>query len=204
MTNKEFLESITLEGEEWRDVVGYEELYVVSNLGRFASLKRSTTTRFGWVQNIPAKLMKPINSRSGHLIIILCKNGVPKHEGCHRLVALAFIPNINNMPIVEHLNCNPADNRVENLRWTDQKGNMSHPITRERQSKSAKKKDMSRFFKQIVCIHPNGTNTLYQSIVSAEKDGFLRYGIIKSCKDIHTTYKKCKFMYLSDYEASNQ
>lgn len=33
MTNKEFLESITLEGEEWRDVVGYEGLYVVSNLG---------------------------------------------------------------------------------------------------------------------------------------------------------------------------
>lgn len=44
MNNKEFIESITLEGEEWCDVIGYEGLYMVSSFGRIASLSRNVKT----------------------------------------------------------------------------------------------------------------------------------------------------------------
>lgn len=53
-----------------------------------------------------------------------------KHKGkkysVHRLVALAFIPNINNLPFVNHLNHNRSDNRVENLEWCTQSRNIQH------------------------------------------------------------------------------
>ena len=54
------------------------------------------------------------------------KNGKQKYERVHRLVALAFIPNPNNYPVVNHLNGNKQDNRVENLEWTSVKRNTKH------------------------------------------------------------------------------
>ena len=56
------------------------------------------------------------------------KNGVMIRTSIHRLVALAYIPNPNNYPIVNHLDENGTNNRVENLEWTTSKGNSQHSI----------------------------------------------------------------------------
>lgn len=46
----------------------------------------------------------------------------------HRLVAAAFIPNPDGLPFVNHINCDPADNRVSNLEWCTQKQNLDHAV----------------------------------------------------------------------------
>ena len=96
--------------EEWRDVVGYEGLYQVSNLGRIKSFQ------YGNSHNI--KIMNKHFVRGGYVSAQLWKSGTSKCIGIHRLVAQAFLENPNNFPLVGHKNNNKTDNRVENLYWT--------------------------------------------------------------------------------------
>lgn len=100
--------------EIWRDIKGYEGLYQVSNIGRVRNSKTG-------------KLLKPFTSKN-YLYVKLYKNGVPKVILVHRLVAAAFIPNPNNLPEVDHINRNTADNRVENLRWANRKIQINNSI----------------------------------------------------------------------------
>ena len=92
--------------EIWKDVVGYEGLYQVSNLGRVKSFKY-----------LKEKILKPSHKDNGYLFITLCKNGVMKRYYIHRLVASAFIPNPQNKPTVNHIDCDRTNNCVENLEW---------------------------------------------------------------------------------------
>jgi hypothetical protein len=101
--------------EEWKDVPGYEGLYRVSNLGNVYSCKRN-------------RPMKQNDNGSGHLVVLLYKDGKPKINPVHRLVAGAFIPNPFNLPIVHHLDDNPQNNHVSNLKWCTQKENVHYTI----------------------------------------------------------------------------
>lgn len=204
MTNKEFIESISLDGEEWRDAVGYEGLYVISNLGRFAALKRIVTTKAGWQRTHKATIIKPRRNskKTTHLVVFPCIDGVHHNEYVHRLVAIAFIPNPDNLPMVEHLDCDPTNNRVENLRWTTQTGNMNNPITVQRMSKSQRKKKLPMLRKPVVCIRPDNSIVFYESMSEAKKDGFTTGGISRACHGEIKQTRGCKFMFLSDYEAS--
>lgn len=95
--------------EEWRDIVGYEGLYQVSNLGRIKSLGNDKTKK--------EKILKPQLYKNGYYRIWLYKNGNKKRYLVHRLVALAFIPNSNNLPCVNHKDEDKSNNSVENLEW---------------------------------------------------------------------------------------
>lgn len=103
----------------WRDIKGYEGLYQISNIGEVSRLKKSGNRK---------KPMKPEN-KNGYLRVVLCKNGMTKHMFIHRLVAEAFIPNIENKPFVDHIDANPSNNIVSNLRWVTSKENSNNPIT---------------------------------------------------------------------------
>ena len=110
------------ENEEiWKDVVGYEGLYQVSNNGRVKSLK------FG-----KEKILKPGKLKNGYLRVNLCKNEKQKHFLVHRLVALTFITNPNNLPDVNHKDENKENNRVENLEWCDCKYNINYGTRTQR------------------------------------------------------------------------
>ena len=61
--------------------------------------------------------MKPSINKFGYYIIGLRKDNKRKHFSIHRLIALAYIPNPDNKPCVDHINRNKEDNRIENLRW---------------------------------------------------------------------------------------
>lgn len=91
--------------EVFKDIPGYEGLYSVSNKGRVYSQR-------------VCRIMSPKKSKVGYLRITLCgKDGNRLSTGIHRLVALAFIPNPENKPTVNHINEVKFDNRVENLEW---------------------------------------------------------------------------------------
>lgn len=90
--------------EAWKDVVGYEGLYKVSNLGRVLDVEKG-------------KIRKLVRDKDGYFQLGLMKNGKRFYQKVHRLVAEAFIENPNSLPIVNHKNEDKSDNRPENLEW---------------------------------------------------------------------------------------
>ena len=96
-----------MNNEIWRPVVGYEGLYEVSNFGRVKSLGNTLKcSRFKGIVTI----MKQEVSNFGYYRVSLRKDRKYKHWGVHRLVAIAFLPNPDNLPIINHKDCNPKNN----------------------------------------------------------------------------------------------
>lgn len=118
------------EKEQWRDVVGYEGRYQVSNLGRVMTLGTGTTHK-------QKRLLNFTTSHGRYYIVTLTKDGISKSYSVHRLVALSFIP--NNEPSkdqIDHIDGDSFNNAADNLRWCTAKENNLNPITRVRKSKS--------------------------------------------------------------------
>lgn len=99
--------------EIWKDVVGYEGLYQVSNMGRVKSIRFDKE-----------KMLKTWYDK-GYKYVELCVNRHRYKTGVHRLVALAFIPNPLNKPEVNHKDRNRSNNHVENLEWVTQSENVA-------------------------------------------------------------------------------
>ena len=100
--------------EEWKDVVGYEGFYLVSNLGN--------VRRKGKLN-----LKKP-TPRFGYLQVELCDGRKPKIQSIHRLVAMAFIDNPENKKEVNHINGKKDDNSAVNLEWATRRSNLDHAM----------------------------------------------------------------------------
>lgn len=126
--------SKTKETEKWKslDFLGFPN-YEVSNLGNVKSLNYNHTEKEG--------ILKPAKNRDGYSVISLHKNNKQKHFLVHRLVALAFIPNIQNLPQINHKDENKKNNRVENLEWVTPKENCNYGTIKERKSKKLKGKN---------------------------------------------------------------
>lgn len=89
--------------EEWKDIKGFDGLYLVSNLGRVRSLR---------------KILAPKDNGNGYKNVCLCLGKHRYYRYIHRLVAEAFIPNPDNLKEVDHIDCSRDNNAVDNLRWT--------------------------------------------------------------------------------------
>ena len=120
----------SLEGEVWKHVVGYDDLYKISSFGRVISCGRiqERFNKYGlkikW--EIKEKVIANALSTDGYCVLGIWKNGVMKRTSQHRLVAEAFIPNPYNKPVVNHINGIKTDNRVENLEWCTHAENLNH------------------------------------------------------------------------------
>ncbi len=103
--------------EEWRDVVGYEGDYQISNYGRIKSFK-----------NHKVIIMRFTYTKDGYLEASFSKNGVKKRIGVHVVVAKAFIPNPDDKPQVNHEDTNSLNNCLWNLNWATNQENQQHAI----------------------------------------------------------------------------
>ena len=106
--------------EIWKPVVGYEGLYEVSNLGNVKTLHYYGGRR--------QKLMSLGKRSDGYLTVGLSKNGICKHYSVHRLVAIAFIPNPDNLEMVNHKDENKENNNADNLEWCTRSYNQLYSI----------------------------------------------------------------------------
>lgn len=113
--------------ENWKDVIGYEGLYQVSDLGRVKSLKKPVFCRGGKTRFLPEKIIKLCKDKDGYLIFGLFKDRERTNCKIHRLVALHFVPNPDNKPEVNHLR-GKDDNRAISLEWSTPKENMRHAV----------------------------------------------------------------------------
>ena len=117
------MDELCLEGEEWRDVVGYEGLYQVSNLGRVRSLDRTIVDTMGRKRVSKGRILRLGKVRSGYLNAVFTVDNKSVNKSVHRLVAEAFMPNADFSLDVHHVNGDRCDNRVENLRFVTTKEN---------------------------------------------------------------------------------
>lgn len=188
MTNEEFLESISLDGEIWKDVVGYEGLYVVSNLGRVASLTRVIYTKNGQVRTYRAKLLKPI-MRQPYLSVTLCDENGQTQVSIHRIVASAHIPNDKSLPCVDHINTDVLDNRATNLRWCSQAENLQNPISHARLKKSVAGRNILCNYKSVECLKNGIVVKIYPAIKFVADDGFCPKQVSKVVTGKRNTHK---------------
>lgn len=108
---------LALPYEIWRDIPGYEGYYQVSNLGRIKTLDRYVKHWRGGLLLRKSQLLKLNYDADGYIIVGLSKNGKTLTNKVHRLVAQVFIPNPNNLPVVNHKDENKSNNCVWNIEW---------------------------------------------------------------------------------------
>lgn len=110
--------------EIWRNISGfgeYDKFYQVSNLGKVRSLDKYVSNGNG-VRFIKGRILKQ-GYCGVYPSVILSNAQKVKNIPIHRLVAKTFIPNLNNLPCINHKDCNPENNNVENLEWCTYKYN---------------------------------------------------------------------------------
>lgn len=198
MTNEEFIKSICLDGEEWRDVAGYEGYYVVSSLGRVASVPKMYFN--GRWCHIKGRIIRPFKSPTGYIYVTFSYKGNHSNHSVHRLVANSFLAPDPTRPHVDHIDGNKDNNIATNLRWATRSENMRNQNTVNKLSLASTGVFNNGKSKAIVSIEQDSNITLYPSIAEAARMGYEKSCIHDCLNGRSNTHKKKKWMYLSDYE----
>lgn len=180
--------------QEWKPVVNYEGLYVVSNDGQVKSLFRYKRT------------LKQSVGKHGYCTVELFKNGKSKRLLVHRITAQAFIPNPNCFPQINHIDENRLNNSVNNLEWCTAKYNANHGTRNERirqhndystnERKQIARINGKKVSKRTIQIIPNGIEIRYESAKQASiKTGIDHSHICDAAKGKRKTAGGCRWEY---------
>lgn len=162
--------------EIWKDIEEYEGLYQVSNQGRVKSLKYGKE-----------RILKPAPNSDGYLFVVLCKDGKTKTYFVHRLVAMAFIPNPEGLPCINHKSCIRTENNVNNIEWCDHSYNNSYGARVEKYSKPVIQMSLNN---EVLTIWPSASE-------ASKKSGFNTSAICRCCQGKLQTHKGFKWEYLN-------
>lgn len=151
--------------ENWKPVFGYEKYYSVSDLGRVRSEKRGI-------------ILRPQKRRHGYLSVWLYGDDSKTQVSVHRLVAMAFCENPNDLPEVNHKNEDKTDNRAENLEWVTHRENSVYGTCKKRSAAKqvnhpAKSRAISQFTMDGKLVKT------YPSLAEARRAGFSAGNICK-------------------------
>ena len=152
----------------------YSKDYEVSNFGNVRSLN--------YRGNGQTKILKPGKHTRGYLCVVFYKNGKKRIFYIHRLVAEAFIPNLLELPQVNHIDENKTNNRVENLEWCDSKFNCNHGTRNERSAKS-RSKPVLQLTKTGELVRE------WPSTKEAGRNGYSQWNICSCCSGKLKSYK---------------
>lgn len=115
-----------LPDEIWLWIAGYEDMFMVSCMGRVKGVERWIEAKSGYRKLISEKLLTGTPDKDGYLMVSLTKKTVTYVRRVNRLVGIAFIPNPENKPEVNHKKGIKKDNRVSELEWTTTAENHEH------------------------------------------------------------------------------
>lgn len=163
--------------ESWKDVVGYEVIYEVSNTGKVRSKEGKTTHSVLHGEKVwKSRILKEKNPKGRDVRVSLWKNKKDKSYLVHQLVAKTFIPNPSGYKYINHLDGNPRNNNVDNLEWCDHYINNNHAFDN----------DLMTTNKRVV-LRDKATGDLHEfrSLTKADlflgkHEGYLSNALIKS------------------------
>ena len=167
--------------EVWADISGYDGFYKVSNLGNIKSLQRYVKYKDGRVRLFKEKILSGGKVGRGYLSVTLFKGTKKNMEYVHRLVAEAFIPNVNNYPQINHKNGIKTDNRVENLEWCNNSMNMKHAF-KTGLAKTTIYQVIEKNKKKVIQLTKDGKFVSeYNSVIDAAKQNNFNFSNIARC-----------------------
>ena len=172
-----------MENEIWKDVIGYEGLYQVSNLGNVRGLDRKVNGKYGNIANRYGRVLVPSKKKTGYLGVTFSIEKEKKYYSIHRLVAITFLPNPKNKPQVNHKDGDKANNKLSNLEWVTQSENGLHAYknglcprlaggnARNRKLSEKPVKEIRHYYlvkkysiKELACKYFIGISTVHQII----------------------------------------
>lgn len=179
---------------EWRKISN-SDYYEVSDNGLVRSVDRYVASKGGSVRLARGRIIIPHKDRDGYLRVGIYQDGKSALVGIHRLVAEAFIPNPNNLPIVHHINGKKDDNRVENLEWSTVLHNNSEDIARNRKSEAAfRRTDNKKKIRQ--CSIDGESIKVFNCIMDMRRElGFDASSVIRVCQGKQNTSYGYKWEY---------
>lgn len=170
--------------EIWKDIKDYEGIYQISNLGIIKSLEKKRNNKYGSYIQKEKILKDAINNKGYKYIRLTCRK--KKKFYIHRLVAEAFIPNLENKPYINHIDCNPLNNRADNLEWCTPQENTNHMINLKRNirtniwCKRLKETQIKSKGRKVVRIDKFGGTKEYRYLNEVKNDGF-SVGCVCNC-----------------------
>lgn len=205
MTNEEFIESIKLEGEEWRTIPDWER-YAVSSFGRIVAYDLPYLCGKRACRREPQLIKPRLNNNKPQYLSVVLSNGekIRKDFLVHRLVAITFIQNPYGLPYINHKDENPLNNNVENLEWCTQKYNCNYGTHNARMAKTLSETAYQK--RKVVQLTLNNKFVkAFNSIKEAANANKISCSSISACcTKTNKTGKGYRWMYLSEYESSCQ
>lgn len=161
--------------EVWKDIKGYEKLYQISSLGRVKKLTSSDS-----IGRIKLTRIMSIQENRGYLKIRLSKNNIRKNYLIHRLVAIAFISNLEDKIEVNHIDGNKLNNQVDNLEWVTSSENQLHAYKTGLDKPTTKARNDYRSKPVLQILNGNIINE-FPSVGEAQRRTGFCQGAISSC-----------------------